>query len=143
MAIAAIPAIPENPIVEEKQEKEEKAEKKEKEKKEEKEEKDEKEEKEEGYAGSNSSEESDVGQQQKGTKIPMDRRYYQQRDKCRKTLRLTSEQIASLNLKDGANEVVFSVTTAYQGTSRCKCHIYKWKHNDRIVISDIDGTITK
>lgn len=50
---------------------------------------------------------------------------------------------ASLNLKDGANEVVFSVTTAYQGTSRCKCHIYKWKHNDRIVISDIDGTITK
>ncbi|KAK6619575.1 hypothetical protein RUM43_012332 [Polyplax serrata] len=123
------------------------------------EEKLEKEEKEEGYAGSNSSEESDAGHKKTGTKIPMDRRYYQYRDKCRKTLRLTSEQItpgmgiygltfavflqASLNLKDGANEVVFSVTTAYQGTSRCKCHIYKWKHNDRIVISDIDGTITK
>lgn len=50
---------------------------------------------------------------------------------------------ASLNLKDGANEVVFSVTTAYQGTTRCKCHIYKWRWDDKIVISDIDGTITK
>lgn len=50
---------------------------------------------------------------------------------------------ASLDLKDGANEVVFSVTTAYQGTKRCKCHIYKWKWDDKIVISDIDGTITK
>lgn len=50
---------------------------------------------------------------------------------------------ASLNLKDGANEVVFSVTTAYQGTTRCKCHIYRWKWDDKIVISDIDGTITK
>ncbi|KAL0268449.1 UNVERIFIED_CONTAM: hypothetical protein PYX00_010397 [Menopon gallinae] len=105
----------------------------------------EKEEKEEGYAGSNSSEESDEGQQKPANKIPMERRYYHQgvNDKCRKTLRLSSEQIASLNLQDGANEVVFSVTTAYQGTTRCKCHIYKWKHNDRIVISDIDGTITK
>lgn len=104
-----------------------------------------KEEKEEGYAGSNSSDESDNGPQKSLTKIPRERRYYQQgfSDKCRKSLRLTSEQIASLNLQDGANEVVFSVTTAYQGTTRCKCHIYKWRHDDRIVISDIDGTITK
>ncbi|XP_023246788.1 phosphatidate phosphatase LPIN3 isoform X2 [Copidosoma floridanum] len=61
----------------------------------------------------------------------------------RKTLRLSSEQIASLNLKEGTNECVFSVTTAYQGTTRCKCFIYKWKWDDKIVISDIDGTITK
>ena len=61
----------------------------------------------------------------------------------RKTLRLSSEQIASLNLKEGVNEVVFSVTTAYQGTTRCKCFIYKWRWDDKIVISDIDGTITK
>lgn len=64
-------------------------------------------------------------------------------DKCRKTLRLSSEQIKSLNLRDGMNEVEFSVTTAYQGTTRCKCHIYKWRWDDKIVISDIDGTITK
>uniref|UniRef100_A0A1Y1KET5 phosphatidate phosphatase n=1 Tax=Photinus pyralis TaxID=7054 RepID=A0A1Y1KET5_PHOPY len=64
-------------------------------------------------------------------------------DKCRKTLRLSSIQIKSLNLRDGMNEVEFSVTTAYQGTTRCKCHLYKWKWDDKIVISDIDGTITK
>lgn len=50
---------------------------------------------------------------------------------------------AQLNLQEGTNEVVFSVTTAYQGTTRCKCNIYKWRYDDKIVISDIDGTITK
>ncbi|XP_049819413.1 phosphatidate phosphatase LPIN3 isoform X2 [Aethina tumida] len=64
-------------------------------------------------------------------------------DKFRKTLRLSSKQIHSLNLKDGVNEVEFSVTTAYQGTTRCQCHLYKWKWDDKIVISDIDGTITR
>ncbi|XP_060529756.1 phosphatidate phosphatase LPIN3 isoform X2 [Cylas formicarius] len=64
-------------------------------------------------------------------------------DKYRKVLRLSSKQIASLNLKNGVNEVEFSVTTAYQGTSRCRCNLYRWKWDDKIVISDIDGTITK
>lgn len=41
------------------------------------------------------------------------------------------------------NEIEFSVTTAYQGTSRCKCYLFRWKYNDKVVISDIDGTITK
>lgn len=64
-------------------------------------------------------------------------------EKFKKTLRLSSNQIELLNLKNGMNEVEFSVTTAYQGTSRCKCYLFKWKHNDKVVISDIDGTITK
>ena len=64
-------------------------------------------------------------------------------EKFRKTLRLSTQQIELLNLKSGMNEVEFSVTTAYQGTSRCKCYLFKWNHNDKIVISDIDGTITK
>jgi phosphatidate phosphatase LPIN len=64
-------------------------------------------------------------------------------EKFRKTLRLSSKQIEALNLKSGVNEVEFSVTTAYQGTSRCKCYLFKWKHCDKVVISDIDGTITK
>lgn len=46
-------------------------------------------------------------------------------------------------MREGPNEAVFSVTTAYQGTTRCKCHIYLWRYDDRVVISDIDGTITK
>lgn len=61
----------------------------------------------------------------------------------RKSLRLTSKQIEHLNLRDGANKVVFSVTTQYQGTCRCDAAIYLWNWNDRVIISDIDGTITK
>uniref|UniRef100_A0A671XJD2 phosphatidate phosphatase n=1 Tax=Sparus aurata TaxID=8175 RepID=A0A671XJD2_SPAAU len=61
----------------------------------------------------------------------------------RKSLRLTSEQIMHLNLRDGANKVVFSVTTQYQGTCRCEAAIYLWNWDDRVIISDIDGTITK
>lgn len=48
-----------------------------------------------------------------------------------------------LNLREGANDVVFSVTTQYQGTCRCRATIYLWKWDDKVVISDIDGTITK
>ncbi|KAJ3601810.1 hypothetical protein NHX12_029574 [Muraenolepis orangiensis] len=48
-----------------------------------------------------------------------------------------------LQLREGANQVVFSVTTQYQGTCRCEAAIYLWNWDDRVVISDIDGTITK
>ncbi|XP_055010583.1 phosphatidate phosphatase LPIN1 isoform X2 [Boleophthalmus pectinirostris] len=61
----------------------------------------------------------------------------------KKTLRLTSEQLTSLQLKEGPNDVVFSVTTQYQGTCRCNGTIYLWSWDDKIVISDIDGTITR
>lgn len=55
-----------------------------------------------------------------------------------KTLRLTSTQLKSLNLKSGANEISFSVNKA-----TCTAFMYVWKHDVPIVISDIDGTITK
>uniref|UniRef100_A0A8C9WEN8 phosphatidate phosphatase n=1 Tax=Scleropages formosus TaxID=113540 RepID=A0A8C9WEN8_SCLFO len=51
--------------------------------------------------------------------------------------------IRNLQLKDGPNDVVFSVTTQYQGTCRCEGTIYLWNWDDKIVISDIDGTITR
>ncbi|XP_072913036.1 phosphatidate phosphatase LPIN1 isoform X3 [Hemitrygon akajei] len=60
-----------------------------------------------------------------------------------KSLRLSSDQLKSLQLKDGPNDVVFSVTTQYQGTCRCEGTIYLWNWNDKIIISDIDGTITR
>lgn len=65
------------------------------------------------------------------------------RSHFKKVLRLTSDQILSLNLLEGPNDAVFSVTTAYQGTTKCSCTIYLWNWDDKIVISDIDGTITK
>lgn len=55
-----------------------------------------------------------------------------------KTLRLTSAQLKSLDLKSGANEISFSVNKA-----TCTAFMYVWKHDVPIVISDIDGTITK
>uniref|UniRef100_A0A8D0BH21 phosphatidate phosphatase n=1 Tax=Salvator merianae TaxID=96440 RepID=A0A8D0BH21_SALMN len=61
----------------------------------------------------------------------------------KKSLRLSSDQIKSLNLRDGPNEIVFSVTTQYQGTCRCEANIYLWNWDDKVVISDIDGTITR
>ncbi|KFP71429.1 Phosphatidate phosphatase LPIN3, partial [Acanthisitta chloris] len=61
----------------------------------------------------------------------------------KKSLRLSSEQIERLNLQDGPNEVAFSVTTQYQGTCRCEATIYLWNWDDKVVISDIDGTITR
>ena len=48
-----------------------------------------------------------------------------------------------LNLRPGQNEVTYSVTTQYQGTKRCTSNIYLWRYDDKIIVSDIDGTITK
>uniref|UniRef100_A0A7N8WJY5 phosphatidate phosphatase n=1 Tax=Mastacembelus armatus TaxID=205130 RepID=A0A7N8WJY5_9TELE len=61
----------------------------------------------------------------------------------KKSLRLSSEQIARLKLREGPNDVTFSITTQYQGTCRCEGTIYLWNCDDKIIISDIDGTITK
>ncbi|KAJ6120899.1 Nuclear elongation and deformation protein 1 [Penicillium sp. IBT 18751x] len=55
-----------------------------------------------------------------------------------KTLRLTSDQLKALNLKHGANLMSFSVNKA-----TCTASMYLWNGNVPIVISDIDGTITK
>lgn len=55
-----------------------------------------------------------------------------------KTLRLTSDQLKALNLKPGKNSMSFSVNRA-----TCQAHMYYWTYDVPIVISDIDGTITK
>lgn len=55
-----------------------------------------------------------------------------------KTLRLTSEQLKAMNLKSGGNQMSFSVNRA-----TCGATLWYWKHDVPIVISDIDGTITK
>uniref|UniRef100_A0A673CA30 phosphatidate phosphatase n=1 Tax=Sphaeramia orbicularis TaxID=375764 RepID=A0A673CA30_9TELE len=57
--------------------------------------------------------------------------------------RNSSVKSLSLQLQDGPNDVVFSVTTQYQGTCRCQGTIYLWNWDDKIIISDIDGTITR
>ena len=55
-----------------------------------------------------------------------------------KTLRLTSDQLKAMDLKPGANTMSFTVNRA-----TCHATLWYWKHDVPIVISDIDGTITK
>ncbi|XP_068557661.1 phosphatidate phosphatase LPIN2 isoform X2 [Cebidichthys violaceus] len=74
---------------------------------------------------------------------PVDVQHHPGQPTYRKSLRLSSDQIASLKLKEGPNDVTFSITTQYQGTCRCEGTIYMWNWDDKVIISDIDGTITK
>lgn len=55
-----------------------------------------------------------------------------------KTLRLTSDQLRALNLRVGENSMSFTVNKA-----TCSAYMWLWKHETPVVISDIDGTITK
>jgi phosphatidate phosphatase LPIN len=57
-----------------------------------------------------------------------------------KTLRLTSDQLKFLGLRPGENDVCFSVD---KGKALINSKLFLWKHDIPIVISDIDGTITK
>jgi phosphatidate phosphatase LPIN len=60
-----------------------------------------------------------------------------------KTLRLTSDQRKSRNPSPGINTISFSVTSSYSGISTCSARIFLWDSDFQVVISDIDGTITK
>ncbi|KJZ71541.1 hypothetical protein HIM_09079 [Hirsutella minnesotensis 3608] len=55
-----------------------------------------------------------------------------------KTLRLTSDQLKEMDLKPGENLMSFTVNRA-----TCSANMYLWKEETPVVISDIDGTITK
>ncbi|KLO19940.1 LNS2-domain-containing protein [Schizopora paradoxa] len=58
-----------------------------------------------------------------------------------KTLRLTSDQLKQLDLKAGPNPITFSLSAS--GAIACTARIFLWEANDHVVVSDIDGTITK
>ncbi|KAH0587899.1 hypothetical protein H2248_006651 [Termitomyces sp. 'cryptogamus'] len=61
--------------------------------------------------------------------------------KFAKSLRLSSDQLKSLNLKPGANTITFSLSAS--GVVACTARIFVWDSTDLVVVSDIDGTITK
>eukprot|EP00050_Salpingoeca_kvevrii_P018557 m.75725 g.75725 ORF g.75725 m.75725 type:complete len:710 (-) comp8092_c0_seq4:231-2360(-) len=68
---------------------------------------------------------------------------HRERHTYKKVLRLTSEQLQKLDLQEGLNIAEFSVVSKYQGRATVQCGIYLWNYDDTIVLSDIDGTITK
>ncbi|GJY15378.1 phosphatidate phosphatase PAH2-like protein, partial [Tanacetum coccineum] len=61
----------------------------------------------------------------------------------KRALAPTAEQLASLNLAQGQNTVTFTFSTSVLGAQKVDARIYLWRWDTRIVISDVDGTITK
>lgn len=59
------------------------------------------------------------------------------------SLRPTSDQLKSMNLKWGANRVTYTVESSLQGKKTVSGTIYLWPPDSRIVVSDVDGTITR
>ena len=55
----------------------------------------------------------------------------------------SSSQLKALNLHYGRNEIQFVCTNTFNGEQKLKCDLYLWPSNAKIVISDIDGTITR
>jgi phosphatidate phosphatase PAH1 len=61
----------------------------------------------------------------------------------RRNTRLTSEELKMLDLKPGLNTVTYSYKSRVFGTQTLECNLFLWDSGDKVVVSDIDGTITK
>ena len=55
----------------------------------------------------------------------------------------SSHQLKELELKQGRNEICFISKTSSSGVQTLKSSIYLWPCTSKIVISDVDGTITR
>ena len=55
----------------------------------------------------------------------------------------SSNQIKQLNLKPDRNDICFVCRTPTSGIQTLKSSIYLWPSSSKIVISDVDGTITR
>ena len=55
----------------------------------------------------------------------------------------SSEQLAALELKPGKNELKYTVYSRFGGKISQEVSIYLWEETDKVVISDVDGTITR
>jgi phosphatidate phosphatase LPIN len=55
----------------------------------------------------------------------------------------SSNQLKQLDLKQGRNEICFICKTTSSGIQSLKSSIYLWPSTSKIVISDVDGTITR
>ena len=55
----------------------------------------------------------------------------------------SSHQLKELDLKEGRNDICFVCKTSSSGVQTLKSSIYLWPSTSKIVISDVDGTITR
>jgi phosphatidate phosphatase LPIN len=61
----------------------------------------------------------------------------------KRSLRPSQDMLNSLNLKPGKNEICFTVHSSLQGTQSITGRVFLWTPEQKIVISDVDGTITR
>ena len=63
--------------------------------------------------------------------------------KSYKSLHPSQTQLKRLLLKEGKNEMIFVYKTDSINKKSVKCRAFLWENTEKIVISDIDGTITR
>ena len=81
-----------------------------------------------------------------GTGVPSSKSKLSQNTKKRKYKKsyyFTSEHLSQMNLNYGKNTVQFKIKTTYYGSHVLVADMYLWNYNDKIIISDYDGTITR
>ena len=58
-------------------------------------------------------------------------------------VQLTQDEVMSLDLKPGTNTISFAFNSRVWGLQEVSAFVYLWDWNIKLVISDVDGTITK
>lgn len=68
-----------------------------------------------------------------------------QKRKRKKRFQMTADEIILMKdkLTPGKNLVAFQFQSSVWGKQTVRAHLYQWNWNARVVISDVDGTITK
>ena len=62
---------------------------------------------------------------------------------ARRTFNPNSRILERLNLQKGKNTITFVCNSRLTGENRLESNIFLWDYTDKIVISDVDGTITR
>jgi len=89
---------------------------------------------------------SPAGVHHKKSKETMQHKYYTGETSAymiARSVRPTSNQLRSMMLRLGKNEIKFYVNSRFQGTQEIVANIWLWPYDAKIVISDVDGTITR
>jgi len=63
--------------------------------------------------------------------------------KPKRTKTPSSDILKRLNLREGRNTISFTVSSRFQGEHTISSEIYLWNYDSKIIISDVDGTITR
>ena len=68
---------------------------------------------------------------------------FQKDEQFKRTLRPNESLLKSFCLIEGHNEIVFTVINNVQGPQSMKTNLFLWPSDTKIIVCDIDGTITK